>query len=238
MRAAKREHGQVLLLLVAILGLGATSLFLGTVGKPRLEGMREQRTLATMRDAREALIGFATTHGRLPRPATSVTNGFERTTPCASEAACTGFLPWATLGVGRTDAWGKLIRYSVTPVFTEAPLQRTSAFGTKTVLTRAGGGAITYIAGNPDCSLGSPCMAVVLHSAGRDNFGVSETGALLANGATGNVDEAANMAAIQHFMRRSATDDPAVPGGVFDDIVDYIDPQVLYVQMTKANVLP
>lgn len=238
MRAAERERGQVLLLLVAVLGLGAASLFLASAGKPRLEGIREQRTLQAMRDAREALVGFATTHGRLPRPATSVTNGFERTTPCTSEAACTGFLPWATLGVGRSDAWGKLIRYSVTPVFTEAPLQRTSAFGTKTVLTRGGGGAITYLAGNPDCSLGSPCMAVVLHSAGRDNFGVSETGALLANGATGNVDEAANMAAVRHFMRRAATDDPTAPGGVFDDIVDYIDPQVLYVQMTKANVLP
>lgn len=238
MRAAKREQGQVLLLLVTVLGLGAASLFLASFGNPRLEGIREQRTLQAMRDAREALVGFATTHGRLPRPATSVTNGFERTTPCTSEAACTGFLPWATLGVGRSDAWGKLIRYTVTPVFTEAPLQRTSAFGTKTVLTREGGGGITYIAGNPDCSLGSPCMAVVLHSAGRNNFGVGETGALLANGATGNVDEAANMAAIQHFMKRAANEDPSVPGGVFDDLVDYIDPQVLYVQMTKANVLP
>ncbi|MFD2367225.1 hypothetical protein [Pseudoduganella sp. GCM10020061] len=238
MRAAERERGQVLLLLVAILGLGAASLFLGTVGKPRLEAAREQRTLQALRDAREALVGFATTHGRLPRPAISVTNGFERTTPCASEAACTGFLPWATLGVRRTDAWGKLIRYSVTPVFTESPVQRTSAFGTKTVLTRGGGGAIAYIAGNPNCSLASPCMAAVLHSAGRDNFGVSDTGAILANGAAGNVDEAANIAAVQNFMRRPATDDPRMPGGVFDDFVDYIDPQVLYVQMTRANVLP
>lgn len=237
-RAADFQRGQALLLLVAILGLGAASLFLGAMGKPRLDDARQLRTLQTLRDARDALTGFATTHGRLPRPAISVTNGFERTTPCDSEAACTGFLPWATLGVGRLDAWGKLIRYSVTPVFTEAPLQRTSAFGTKTVLTRTGGGAITYIAGNPDCSLGSPCMAVVLHSAGRKNFGISETGAIMANGDTGNIDEAANMAAVQHFMRRAATGDTTAPGGVFDDMVEYIDPQVLFVQMVKARVLP
>lgn len=236
-RAADRQRGQALLLLVAIMGLGAASLFLGAMARPRLDDARQLRTLQAMRDARDALVGFATTHGRLPRPAISVTNGFERTTPCDSEAACTGFLPWATLGVGRVDAWGKLIRYSVTPVFTEAPMQRTSAFGTKTVLTRTNGG-IVYVAGNPDCSLGSPCMAVVLHSAGRKNFGVSETGALQANGDTGNIDEAANMAAVQHFMRRAATTDPSAPGGVFDDMVEYIDPQVLFVQMTKARVLP
>lgn len=235
---ARLQRGQALLLLVAVMGLGAASLFMGAAGKPRLEAVREQRTLQAMRDAREALIGFATAHGRLPRPAVSATNGFERRSPCLSEESCTGFLPWATLGISGVDAWGKLLRYSVTPVYTQAPLQRTSAYGTKTVLTRGGGGAITYVAGNPDCSIGSPCMAVVLHSAGRNNFGVSATGTALANGASGNIDEAANIAAVQHFMRRAATDDDAAPGGVFDDLVDYIDPQVLYVQMTKANVLP
>jgi type II secretory pathway pseudopilin PulG len=232
------QRGQALLLLVAVMGLGGASVFLAAFGKPNLEAARERQTLSRMRDAREALIGFATAHGRLPRPAISVTNGYERTTPCESEAACTGFLPWATLGVSGTDAWGKLLRYSVTPVFTQAPLQRTSAFGTKTILTRLGDGTITYIAGNPDCSIGSPCMPVVLHSAGRNNFGVSVTGALLANGASGNIDEAANFAAVRHFMRRAASSNEAAPGGVFDDLVDYVDPQVLYIQMTKANALP
>lgn len=233
-----RQRGAVLLLLVAVLGLGAASLFLASAGRPRLEAGRELRTLEIMREAREALVGFAVTHGRLPRPAISAANGTESPAPCMSEQACTGYLPWATLGLPRTDAWGRLLRYSVTPVFTEAPLQRTAAFGTKTVLTRAGGGAIAYVAGNPDCSLGSPCMAAIIHSTGRDNFGTSEQGVVQANGATGNVDEAANIAAVQHFMRRPATHDPAAPGGVYDDLVDYIDQQALFVQMTRANVLP
>lgn len=236
--ARARQRGAVLLLLVAVLGLGAASLFLASAGRPRLEAARELRTLEALREAREALTGFAVTHGRLPRPAISATNGTENPTPCASEQACTGYLPWATLGVARVDAWGRRLRYSVTPVFTEAPLQRTAAFGTKTVLTRAGGGAIAYAAGNPDCSLGSPCMAAVIHSTGRDNFGTTEHGVVQANGATGNADEAANIAAVQHFMRRPATSDPAAPGGVFDDLVDYIDQQALFVQMTRANVLP
>ena len=234
----RRQRGALLILLVAVLGLGAASLFLASAGRPRLEAARELRTLETLRDARAALVGYAVTHGRLPRPAVSATNGTETPTPCASEEACTGYLPWATLGIARTDAWGKLLRYSVTPVFTEAPLQRTSAIGTKTVLTRAGGGAIGYVAGNPDCTLGSPCMAAVIHSTGRDNFGTSEHGVVQANGAQGNVDEAANIVAVRHFMRRPATSDPSVPGGVFDDLVEYIDPQALYVQMTRANVLP
>lgn len=234
----RRQRGAVLLLLVAVLGLGAASLFLTSAGRARGDAVRERRTLETLREAREALVGFAVTHGRLPRPAISASNGTESPAPCASEAACTGYLPWATLGVGRSDAWGRLLRYSVTPVYTEAPIQRTSAVGTKTVLTRDGEGRIGYVAGNPDCTLGSPCMAAIVHSTGRSNFGTSEAGIPQANGAQGNVDEAANVAADRHFMRRSATDDPRMPGGVYDDLVDYIDPQLLYVQMTRANVLP
>jgi type II secretory pathway pseudopilin PulG len=73
-------------------------------------------------EIREALIGFAVVNGRLPRPATSATNGAENPANCGSEALCTGFIPWSTLGVKKTDAWNKIIQYSVSPAYADLPI--------------------------------------------------------------------------------------------------------------------
>lgn len=234
----RRQRGQALLILMTVLSLAGTSLFLGALNRIRPDTAAGQRTQAALAQARAALLGFALTHGRLPRPAVSAIDGSERPLPCVTEAACTGFLPWAALSVPRTDAWGKLLRYSVTPVFTATPLQRVSAVGTKTILTRTGNGAITYLAGNPDCSLGSQCAAVVVYSNGRRNFGVDSAGVVQVNGGRGNVDEAANDVALQNFMRRAATDAPNAPGGPFDDLLVWIMPADLYPPMARAHVLP
>ena len=133
-------------------------------------------------------------------------------------------MPWVALGVRGTDAWGRPLRYSVTPVYTNAPLQRTSAVPTRTVLTRLPSGRITYLAGNPQCSLGSPCLAAVLWSPGREE------------GRHG--DEAANRRAVLNFMSRAATRDADAPGGAFDDLLTWLPAEPLYAQMARARVLP
>src|ERR1035437_9255557 len=51
-------------------------------------------TQQQINEIREALIGFAVTNGRLPRPATSLADGAENPAICANDAACTGFVPW------------------------------------------------------------------------------------------------------------------------------------------------
>ncbi|MGZ3181666.1 MAG: hypothetical protein ACXU8N_04415 [Telluria sp.] len=237
MRTSRRQQGQALLLLVAVLGLGAASLFLTAMARPRLDTAREEHTMRLLGEAREALVGFAVTHGRLPRPAVSPTNGSESPLPCANEAACTGYLPWAALGVASADAWGKRLRYSVSPAFTNAPLPRTAAVATKSVLTRRGNG-IVYLAGNPDCSLGAQCMAAVVFSQGRNGVGTSDAGIALANANAASIDELANHIAVQNFMSRPATDDEHAPGGPFDDMFTWLDTTTLYGPMTRARVLP
>lgn len=222
-RHADRQSGAVLLVLVAVLGLGATSLFLNAFGKHNADIRREQATLATLAEARAALLGFATAHGRLPRPARHPANGSEGP-PCTDDASCTGHLPWLALGIRGQDAWGHPLRYSVTPVYTAAPLQRTAAVPTRTVLTRLPSGQVTYLAGNPACSLGSPCMVAVLWSPGRD--------------ALPSADERANRSATLHFMSRQASSDERTPGGAFDDLVTWVAPEPLYAQMARARVLP
>ena len=234
----KRQRGAVLLLLLTVVSMGAAFLFVSGYNSHARQAERERRTLVALAEAREALLGFANTHGRLPRPATSASDGAENPAPCASDAACTGLLPWLALGVARTDSWGKLLRYSVTPVYTSAPVMRISALGSKTVLTRGAGGAIRYVAGSPSCTLASPCLAAVVYSAGRDNFGIADSGVNQPNTSRTNIDEAANNIAAEHFMQRPHGSDPRAPGGEFDDLVAYIATEQLYSQMDKAGALP
>ena len=233
-----RQRGAVLLLLLTVVSMGAAFLFVSSYNSAARQAERERRTLVALAEAREALIGFANTHGRLPRPASSASDGAENPAPCADDAACTGLLPWLALGVARTDSWGKLLRYSVTPVYTSAPVMRVSALGSKTVLTRDPDGAIRYVAGSPTCTLASPCLAAVVYSAGRENFGIADSGIRQPNSSRTNIDEAANNSATEHFMQRPRSSDPRTPGGEFDDLVAFIATEQLYGQMDKAGALP
>ncbi len=238
MHTADRQRGATLLILLTVVALGAASLFIGAHAHDDRRQQQDRRTLAAISEAREALLGFAVSHGRLPRPATSALDGAENPLPCVTEPSCTGFLPWTTLATARTDSWGKLLRYSVTPEYTNAPVLRVSAVGTKTVLTRDAAGAITYLAGNPSCVPGSSCLVAVIYSAGRDNFGTSALGIAQPNVSTTNIDEAANDRAVRDFMSRPASDDARAPGGEFDDLVGFIAPGQLYQQMARAGALP
>jgi type II secretory pathway pseudopilin PulG len=88
-------------------------------------------TQRTLENAREALIGFALRHGRLPCPASNAATGIENRRPLAqaetcavcatTDGFCEGMLPALTLGIGPTDpqgylvdAWGNRVRYAVT----------------------------------------------------------------------------------------------------------------------------
>lgn len=109
---------------------------LGFVLGALLLPLQAQRELAfqaqtenTLAQAKKALLGFAQQYGRLPCPATAVSNGMEQPlggTVLASPACAqggVGFLPAATLGIQPTDAqgfaldgWNNRIRYAVTQV--------------------------------------------------------------------------------------------------------------------------
>ena len=186
-------------------------------------------------EAKEALIGFAVVNRRLPRPAVSAVNGAERV-QCANEAACTGFIPWETLGVRKTDAWGKLIRYSVTPGFsggttvgTDNPIALTTA-PSKIVRTRNSSAAADALLAN-----GVP---TVIYSHGKRNFGTDNMGNVLPNGAANNADEIVNDSGPTTFYSRMISTDTALPGGEYDDIVTWIPTTVLFNRMIAAGRLP
>ena len=192
-------------------------------------------TEKTLAEIKEALIGFAVVNRRLPRPAVSAVNGAERV-QCANEAACTGFIPWEALGIQKTDAWGKLIRYSVTPGFsggttvgTDNPIALTTA-PSKIVRTRNSSAAADALLANS--------MPAVIFSHGKRNFGTDNMGNALPNSALNNADEITNNNGPTTFYSRLISTDTSLPGGEFDDIVTWIPTTVLFNRMISASRLP
>jgi len=223
-----------LTIVLIIVGLLLSSLM------PPLSAQIDQRnyneTQQQTNEIREALIGFAVANGRLPRPATSLADGAENPASCSDDAACTGFIPWTTLGMKKTDAWNKMIRYSVTPAYANAVFTL-STNGSKKVQTRDSAGTTSYLIGSAStCSSSSPCAPAIIYSAGKNNWGLTEDGIALADGSATNADEDVNASAATVFFARGQSTVPV--GGEFDDIVAWIPPYVLMNRMITAGKLP
>ena len=227
-QALKTQRGAALLLLVAVLGLGAASLLMSAFSRNGAESDRQQRTLAILAQARDALTGFAATNGRLPRPASSATDGRERPAECASDADCSGFLPWVALGVPGLDAWGKVLRYSVTPEMSRAPIASVSAVANRVILQRKANGGLAYVAGQQQCDVSAQCLPAVVFSQGKEGYGTAASGARLAPTLRGNADEAANELASTSF----------ITGNSVDDLLVWITLPALYQRMRAARTLP
>jgi len=234
----QRQQGAALLLLVAVLGLGAATLLINAFGRNSAESVRQQRTLAALAQAREALLGYAASNGRLPRPAASALDGRERLDDCLDDAQCSGFLPWVALGVAGSDGWGRLLRYSVTPEMTRAPIVSFSAVANRTVSTRDANGALRFIAGQEQCDVSAQCLPLVLLSQGPGNYGTAVSGVRQASLARGNLDEAHNDSASTGFVSRPATASAQAPGGAFDDMLTWLTVPTLYQRMRAARNLP
>ncbi|HRA81167.1 MAG TPA: type II secretion system protein [Thauera sp.] len=106
----RREFGFTLAELAVVLVILA--LLSGSMLVPlgsRMEARDRQTTLERLRDIQQALTGFAIIHGRLPCPSTETDPthpgyGVEDPPPC--NITLEGRLPWRTLAMPATDAWG------------------------------------------------------------------------------------------------------------------------------------
>lgn len=222
-----------LAIVLMIVGLLLSSLM------PPLSAQIDQRryneTQQHIAEIREALIGFSVAHGRLPRPAVSAADGTENSA-CADEEACTGFVPWVTLGVRKTDAWNKMIRYSVTPAYANGAITLNTV-ATKRVMTRDATGVGIYVVGAASaCSTSIRCAPAIVYSAGKNHWGFSEDGTALPEGPPTHADERTNANANAIFITRLQSSGPA--GGEFDDIVTWLPTYVLMNRMVAAGRLP
>jgi len=218
----RRQQGAAALILLLMLMLGAGAVLIGVYGgSPRLA--RERAAQRTLAEAQEALLGFAITHGRLPRPALSPDSGIELPSSCDSEQRCTGFVPWATLSLPPAYARGLPLRYSVTPAFANDNAMPSTAVATKTIAWRDGA-RLRYRRGSGACARDAQCVPAVLIASGKYQGGQGFGG-----------DQALNAAASVHFIERPFTDDERVAGAAFDDIVASVSYLDLRVRMLSAG---
>lgn len=229
----RRQRGAALLLLLVVLGLGASSLLINVFSQPQGDLRRQALTRTALGEAREALLGYAVVHRRLPRPAVSAYDGRESGQPCADDAGCTGWLPWTTLGLKPGDGWNKLLRYSVSPEFANGSLDA-SVEATKTVLDRVDDGSIVYRVGSANCQVDDRCTPAVILSSGR-HLGTSIDGIAQASAIADNLDEQANQDAVRDFMARATTDDPRALGGSFGNAVGWVPLQLIRQRIRATN---
>jgi prepilin-type N-terminal cleavage/methylation domain-containing protein len=259
----------IVVLVIALL-LGGLTLTLST----QTELRRIEDTQRTLDLAKEALIGFAITRGRLPCPAnpaiaTGAANaGVEQLPAGAPPQLCAsqfGVLPWVTLGVPETDAWGRRLSYRVFNDFADTDNVTVGPLGAPGCLAAPG----AFDATKPSfqlCSIGnlqvqtrnpadrslqnlSLDLGAVIVSHGANGFGGrAPDGTLLA--APPGLDEQANAnipAGTTAFRSRELTRPPAgacddtaagTPACEFDDLVVWVPTVVLMNRMVASGKLP
>ncbi|MYN47363.1 hypothetical protein GTP23_20170 [Pseudoduganella sp. FT93W] len=225
-RPIRRQRGAALLMLLSVLALGAATVIVHQWDSRRSERQRAANTQRLLRQASEALMGYAMTHGRLPRPAISATDGHQNPNPCNSESACTGILPWVTLGVSGLDSWGRTLRYSVTPAFANGPPEVGVSVATKTIQGRDSSGALYFIDGQERCHTGADCVPVLVYSEGKNRSAGGDA-----------ADEAQNLATSQHYILRAASAEEDAPGGAFDDMIVWLPLKEYFRRMSAAGRL-
>ncbi len=93
------------------------SFLMSSILIPLSRQIDQKKIVATqqhLEEIKEALLGFAVLHGRLPYPAESYKED-EKVKVKESESLEfeEDYLPWINLGVGRYDAWGNPFRYRI-----------------------------------------------------------------------------------------------------------------------------
>lgn len=257
MNSRSKKMGGFTLVEMAVV-LVIIALLLGGLIVPfnmQIEQRQYTQTNKVLEDAKEALLGFAMTNGRLPCPATAASNGIE--SPVGG-GACTnnynGFLPAATLGLNPVDGNGyaldgfggvpvNRIRYAVTASLGNA---FTTANGLKNAgVSNIGGATLIYVCdttpgGAPpylNCGAAislSTKTAFLVYSAGK-NAGTT--------GGLGN-DEVVNPNPIDSvtgndpvFVSHTPTS-AAAANGEFDDILLWVSSSTLVSKMVSAGQLP
>lgn len=241
--SAFNQYGYSLVELAVVMLI--VSLLIGGLLMP-LSAQQEVRnrteTERTLTDIQVALIGYAIVTGRLPRPAASATDGTEGATPCTTDALCTGFIPWSTLSISKTDGWGKLIRYSVTPAYaggaTGTTLISLTSIANRTVQTRDTAGTANYLAGRAACTAADQCVAAVIFSHGRARLGTVDGGVASPTVSTTNLDEIANDTGPTAYFSRTPNDNTATAGGEFDDVVTWLPTYTLVNRLVAVGKLP
>jgi len=233
-KSCRQQYGFSLIeltIVLVIVALLSSGLMFGLSAQRDAAANLEARTQLDM--AKEALLGFAITNGRLPCPAnpalatTSSGAGLEN---CALSPLGHGVLPWATLGLPETDPWGQRLTYFASTKFSAsvaAGAQCSFAMDTGVAPNNAGT-ANVKLNGASTSNIASDLAAVIVSHGAQGVGGYTTSGTKIA-GATGDEDE--NADANQTFIARSPTTD-------FNDLLAWVTPTLLKSRMVAVGKLP
>jgi prepilin-type N-terminal cleavage/methylation domain-containing protein len=234
------EMAMVLMIIALVLG-GSLPVISG-----QIEQQRNTETRKQLAEIREALLGFAVSNNRLPCPADGTLNtGVEATTGGGAALVCSlnsnvtnsskGVVPWSTLGVSETDAWGRRFTYNVTSAFADgadgtndaaAAACPTSTGVSFKLCSQANLNVLIAAAG---ANLAANLPAVVV-SHGKNGLGAYTQQGVQLTGATGDELENANTGN-NNFVNHDASPN-------FDDLLVWTPPNLLVSRMIAAGKLP
>src|ERR1035437_1585551 len=246
------EMAMVLLIVALLLGGMLVPL------SAQMEQRNVSETQKSLSEIKEALIGYALANGQLPCPAVPTIPmgqagaGIARIPPCTLTNS-TGVLPWATLGVSETDAWGNRYTYRVTSEFADAINLNTYGYDNNPTY----GCVITHICTPPNspqnarfalCSCGT--LNVQSAASGGVNIAGNVPAVIISHGKNGagaytpqgtqlavssDADELENsyISGTPNNLYVSHTPTPT-----FDDLVVWISPNILFNRMVAAGKLP
>ena len=253
-----RNRSQGFTLVEMAIVLMIVGLLLGGMLVP-LSAQMEQRNVTETRkqldEIQQALLGFAIVNGRLPCPAdrttpTGGTNaalipaGQEYKDPITGSCAAAivfgnnavGVLPWATLGLNETDAWGRRYTYQVTANWADGPPQPdgtgaagcNATVGVSFQLCSSSNQNILNTVGGTSLTPNNVPAVIVSH--GKNGAGAyTQQGIQLP--VSSDADEQENSNGTLSFVSKS-------PTPTFDDLVVWISPNILLNRMVAAGKLP
>jgi type II secretory pathway pseudopilin PulG len=222
----------------------------------QLEARRATETRRLLADAREALLGFAAIHARLPCPASESSAG-EESFAAGGDAAngnCSNFhdglLPGATLGLAPLDpqgfvrdAWGtsrNRIRYAVFGAGHEVggatnPLTRAQGLRLATLPALAAEPHYLFICSTGASASASGCGPAANQLTRRAAFVLVSLGANAAATPHPGSDEARNVSGAPVFVYH---DESAAAGNEFDDVVTWTPVSLVVSRLVSAGLLP
>lgn len=199
------------------------TLLLGGMLTPLSQQIAERQnrdTRNTLENARLALVGYALSHRDshgnpyLPCPERfgGAGDGLEARLADGRCAVLVGGLPWRTLGMADTDAWGNRLDYAVSPGYADA---------SQGIAHHPAPASQVSVCQNRDCAQAMDAVAVVL-SHGRNGFG-ARNALGKSNLPPVSADERVNANGTPRFIMRPPTAADRA-GGEFDDLVTWLSP--------------
>jgi prepilin-type N-terminal cleavage/methylation domain-containing protein len=206
---------------------------------PTIASQVEQRqtneTRKQLDEIKEALIGYAIAKGNFPCPAISASDGAENRNVSGACNQRQGYIPWSELGVAKLDAWGRIIRYSATPLYTNTnPLTKFKLGDARdiTISTRNAADALVNLSNSID-------IPVVILSHGKNGYGATlDNGTAVGDPSATNTDEKTNYAAAGTSFVSKDQSARTTGSGEFDDLVGWISANTLFGKMVAAGRLP